>query len=234
MSEVTEVDSELEGWKLSVSRSSSYIQSNASFEIFLFGFYASAVAITFGTASNDNAPLMRIIVIPIFTCFVLYASCYYFNRLTTQHVYIRLFGLSHDKNAHYKSSDALWDDFKKLPEVSVMGAIHHLGAYRNHYTGPYPAFFILYVVSGASSFSYGIYHSISPKNAIFIILVWILCLLIWLSIVCLLLLYIALLTERAWRAIEYAANYKQNNSAESAIPPLPPTADSPKSTPYLS
>jgi hypothetical protein len=81
-----EPDSELEAWKMAVTRASAYVQSNASFQIQMFGFYISAVVIGYGISTKGNQPILLGVIVPLLSLCVLVASCFYFNRLTVQHV----------------------------------------------------------------------------------------------------------------------------------------------------
>ena len=153
--------SELEAWKLAVARATAYVQSNASFQIQLFGFFSSAVVIGIGLSSDgangqtdslelSNKTFMLMYVVPLFSLMILYVSGYYFNRLTTQHVFIRLYGHNFDPLTYVKSADQLWDNFQNQNNVTHVRAVRYL--FSSDYTGPYPAFFLLYIIVGLVSF----------------------------------------------------------------------------------
>jgi hypothetical protein len=198
---MTEEESEIEAWKLAIARATAYVQSNALFQVQLFGFYSSVVVITFGlcTDQSNRLHLLRY-VIPTFSFVTLYVSCYYFNRLTTQHVFIRIHGLRYYKDSYIKSPDGLWEHFKLERNISLINAIRYLFTYDS--TGPYQAFFLLYVGVGIVSVSFS-YSTQNDKylgienNLISIIIALVFAVL-----------YIAAITKRAWRVIEYERKFK--------------------------
>ena len=195
-----EVDSELEAWKIAVVRASSYVQSNASFQIQMFGFYISAIVIGYGISTPANQPVLLRVIVPLLSLCVLYASCFYFNRLTVQHVFIRMYGHKFDKSAKTKSSDQLWSDLKEASPIPFRKSAKYL--FTSDYTGPYPLFFLSYNIIGLSSFLYsmhpewgaGVVHNV---GLIFAVAAYGLCagsISFWLT---------ARLTSRAWKAMSF-------------------------------
>jgi len=205
-------NSKLESWKLAVARSSSYIQSNAAFQIQMFGFYMSATVIGYGTSSNadENQGILLTFIVPVFSFCVLAASCFYFNRLTVQHVFIRVFGGQFSSTADISSSEQLWSFLKTEKNSSIMNRIHRLRT--SDYTGPYPYFFLMYNLGGIMSLFLETHSSMMTGNAAVdkYHVLQVLYLLgsgmfsVWLT---------AELTSRAWRALDFevSRNSKEGN-----------------------
>ena len=200
------IDSEFEAWKLSVGRAAAYIQSNALFQIQLFGFFSAAVVISIGQSSTDDTrSLILRYVIPMSSFVALYVSGYYFNRLTTQHVFIRLYGDRYRADTLVKSPDVLWEITQLQDNVSVWSCARYLVGSRGEYTGPYFTFFLLYIAVGITSFSYSfrqrsdsLFNMASQAPFLFIIAI-----ILWLASFFGLVLLVAFMTRRAWRAIDY-------------------------------
>ncbi len=202
---------ELEVWKLSIARASAYIQSNASFQIQMFGFYISAVLISYGTSNPSNQPYLLTFIIPVLSLSVLASSCFYFNRLTVQHVFIRLFGEDIIDCASHKSADALWTFIVKerQSQTFINNASNFFGA---NFTGPYLIFFLIYCASGSVSFWYGLILfsrtqliSMDPSSIYFVL---------WYASVAAISSFaiVTLLTNRAWKAIKFEEDARKDPS----------------------
>jgi hypothetical protein len=166
----------------------------------MFGFYISAIVIGYGVSTTNNQSILLEIIVPVLSLFVLLASCFYFNRLTVQHVFIRMFGHEFDRSASTKSADQLWSELKKTPPVTFFKSATNL--FTSDYTGPYPYFFLMYNAVGLSSLLYSIHPTFKEGKYIISNIyvtegIYILCAAsfsIWLT---------ALMTRRAWKAIAF-------------------------------
>src|ERR1700678_2012415 len=85
-------DLNFDAWKLGVARAAAFIQSNASFQVQIAGFFFSAVVISVATVRQEMQNLMLLVCVPVFSMIMLILAASYFNFLAIQQVFISVYG----------------------------------------------------------------------------------------------------------------------------------------------
>lgn len=86
-----EHDHGIEEWKLGVERAMLYVSSNATFQVYMFGFYITLMGLVLGVAPNLNSYLIQVFV-PLSSTAFLVISALYAKFYFIQTAFIDIYG----------------------------------------------------------------------------------------------------------------------------------------------